>query len=55
MKIEVTKDQCESVIDFIEWNILDAIRNDESVDNVDWLANILAVRAVMKKVVDEDA
>lgn len=55
MKIEVTKNQCESVIDFIEWNILEAIRNDESVDNVDWLANILAVRYAMKKAVEEDA
>lgn len=54
MKIEVTKDQCESVIDFIEGNILDAIRNDECIDNIDWLANILAVRDAMKKAVEDD-
>lgn len=55
MKIDVTKGQCESVIDFIEGNILKVIRDDELLDNVDWLANILAVRDAMQKAVREDA
>ena len=48
--IEVTKDQCESVIDFIEMNLLDVIRQDDYIDNIDWVANILAVRNAMKRV-----
>lgn len=48
--IEVTKDQCESVIDFIEMNLLDVIRQDDCIDNIDWVANILAVRNAMKRV-----
>ena len=47
--IEVTKDQCESVIDFIEMNLLDVIRQDDCIDNIDWVANILAVRNAMKR------
>lgn len=50
--IEVTKDQCESVIDFIEMNLLDVIRQDDSIDNIDWVVNILAVRNAMKRVIE---
>lgn len=50
--IEVTKDQCESVIDFIETNLLDVIRQDDSIDNIDWVVNILAVRNAMKRVLE---
>lgn len=50
--IEVTKDQCESVIDFIETALLDVIRQDDCIDNIDWVANILAVRNAMKRVLE---
>ena len=41
--IEITKDEAESLLDFIELNFFDAIRNDEDVDNLEWAMNIMSV------------
>lgn len=41
MKIDLTKSQCESLIDFIEMNLLDVIRKDTDIDSLGWVQNIL--------------
>lgn len=41
MKIELTKYQCESLVDFIELNLLDVIRNDPDIDNLRYVRNLL--------------
>ena len=41
MKIDLTKSQCESLIDLIEMNLLDVIRKDTDIDNLEWVQNIL--------------
>lgn len=41
--IEITKDEAESLVDYIEMNIFDIIRNDPDIDSIEWLANIMAV------------
>ena len=41
--IEITKDEAVALIDLIELNIFDIIRNDENIDGVDWLCNIMAI------------
>ena len=41
--IEITKDEAESLMDFIEINIFDIIRNDPDIDSIEWLKNIMAV------------
>lgn len=41
--IEITKDEAESLVDFIETNIFDNIRSDEDVDSIEWLCNIMSV------------
>ena len=41
--IEITKDEAESLVDFIEMNIFDMIRNDPDVDSIEWLCNIASV------------
>lgn len=40
MKIELTKSQCESLIDLFENNLLDVIRQDEGIDNLEWVVNL---------------
>ena len=35
MKIDLTKSQCESLIDFIESNLLDVIRKDTDIDSLE--------------------
>ena len=44
MLVELTKDQCESLVEFIELNLLDVIRNDTDVDTLKtlvWLKYLL--------------
>lgn len=41
--IEITKDEAESLMEFIEVNIFDIIRNDPDFDSIEWLCNIASV------------
>ena len=41
MLIELTKGQCESLADFIALNLLDVIRNDTDIDNLNYVRNLL--------------
>ena len=36
----ITKGQIESLIDFIDLHFISSIRNDEDVDNMDYICNI---------------
>ena len=53
MMIDLTKEQCESLIDYIEMNLLDVIRNDTDIDNICWVQNILTAKDAMEKAVAE--
>lgn len=53
MKVELTKAQCESLIDFIEVNLLDAIRADTDIDSIEWVHNILNAKDAFQRAVDE--
>ena len=46
MKIDLTKAQCESLIDFIELNLIDVIRNDTDIDSLEWVQNILTANTL---------
>lgn len=41
--IEITKAEAKTLVDLIEENIFDIIRNDEGIDSIKWLANIMSV------------
>lgn len=41
--IEITKDEAESLLDFIESNFYEVIRNDVDIDNINWAANIMSL------------
>lgn len=41
--IEITSSEATSLRDFIEFNLLDVIRNDEDIDSLLWVYNILNV------------
>lgn len=49
MKVELTKGQCESLVEFIELNFFDAIRNDPEVDSIEWARNILNAHQAFKE------
>lgn len=46
MKIDLTKSQCESLIDFIELNLLDVIRKDTDIYSLEWVQNILTANTL---------
>ena len=53
MNVEITRDQAESLLDFIEREFIDTIRNDEGCDNMEYVANVCDVWRACKKVLDE--
>ena len=40
ISFEITKGQIESLIEFIDLNFLTSIRNNEDIDNMDYICNI---------------
>ena len=53
MEFVFSKDQCESLIDLIESNLFDVIRNDDTIDNIRWLCNILDVYKIISEAVND--
>ena len=41
--IEITSSEAASLRDFIEFNLIDVIRNDEDIDSLLWVYNMLNV------------
>ena len=40
MTVELTDSQVKNVADFIEFNLLEAIRQDCDIDNINWVADM---------------
>ena len=53
-KIELTKDQCESMVDYIECNLFEIIRNDTDIDCMNWLCNICDAYKEFKRVIENE-
>lgn len=53
MKVELTKSQCNNLAEFIELYLVDAIRNDPEIDNLDYLRDMLNAEEALRKAVDE--
>ena len=52
MNVELTKEQCESLVDFIECELIHSIREDEYLDNLQYVINICDAYKVFKEVAD---
>ena len=52
--IELTKGQCESLVDFIELNLISSVREDEYLDNLQYVINICDAYKVFKEVADSN-
>ena len=52
--IELTKDEVGFLMDFIEFNIFNVIRNDEEIDNIAWLDNMMSVYRKCKEALNEE-
>ena len=51
MIVELTKDQCQNIADFIELNLLDVIRGDADIDNLAWVESMILAKNEMEKAV----
>lgn len=47
--IELTRDQCDKLAEFIEFNLLDVIRKDSDIDNLYWVKCMLDVWERLKE------
>lgn len=41
--VEITDNEASSLVDFIDFNLLDAIRNDTDIDSLLWLDNLMSI------------
>ena len=53
MKVELTKSQCKNVAEFINYNLLDEIRNDPDIDSVYWVKDMINAMEVLEKAARE--
>ena len=51
MIVELTKDQCKNVAEFIDMHLLNAIREDEFIDNLAWVESMILAKNEMEKAV----
>lgn len=52
--MNLTKEQCISLIDIIESSIFYIIRNDLDIDSIEWLCNICEAYTKMKEYVEKE-
>ena len=43
MKVELTREECIAIHDFIELNLFENIRNDNEIDNMNWLILMVGI------------
>lgn len=48
--IELTKNQCRSLADFIDFYLLSAIREDTEIDNLAWVHDIITAWKIFDRV-----
>ena len=53
MKLDITKSQAKSLIEFIEIEFLNSLRNDVDIDNMQYVVNVCDVYKELKKKVGE--
>lgn len=52
-EIVLSKDEAESLADFIDLNLIDVIRNDTDIDSIEWLCNICSIYKKCEDVLNE--
>lgn len=53
MKVELSKDQCRNLAEFIDIHLLDAIRSDPDIDNLRWVESMILAKNALDKAVEE--
>lgn len=48
MQLELSKSQCDNLIEMIEWHLFDWIRADEEIDNFIWVVEMVNTWKALK-------
>lgn len=49
MQVELSKDQCKNLADFIEFNLFQMIRNDDDIDNILWVTDMCDAYRILRE------
>lgn len=49
----LTKSQCKSLADFIDFELMETIRKDKEIDSMDWLVDMCNAYVELKKISDQ--
>lgn len=52
MTVELTRTQIRTLADFIESDLFDDIRRDESIDNIEWVKDLCDAHAKLKEALE---
>jgi hypothetical protein len=55
MKVELSKDQCRNLAEFIDIHLLDAIRSDPDIDNLRWVESMILAKNALFDSLSENA
>lgn len=53
MKVELTKEQCDNLAEWIELRLLDEIRTDKEIDNLYWVKRMIEAFETFKNAAKE--
>ena len=53
MNIELTKGQCESLVEFIDFTLIPSLRNDPDIDNLQYVINICDAYKAFKEATED--
>jgi hypothetical protein len=53
VKVELTKEQCKSLAEWIELRLLDEIRRDDEIDNLYWVKEMIEAFETLETAVKE--
>jgi hypothetical protein len=54
MLVELSKDQWRNIVDFIELNLLDVIRQDIDIDNLKWVESMILAKNEIEKELERE-
>ena len=50
--LDITKEHARSMVDLFEVNLIPIIREDDTIDSMEWLANVCHVYTEFKKITE---
>jgi len=52
--VQLKRSQCKNVADFIEYGLIEQIRDDESIDNISWIEDMIRAMRTLEEAAKMD-